>query len=479
MPATLDISKTVEITKLHKLQEQAAAQLDRAREIKALAEADNGRDMTEDEEQEFNACLDAHDELEAEFQKRLVENHRATQTAALEDRQKRIDRAPQPRTLLNQGVYSRVTHLKSRIMEDPARQFHHLGDFAMIVKDAFTPGQPVTDERLLEIRAAATGMNQMQGSQGGYLVPPQFSQQIWDMMNEMPDNLMQYCDQYTVTGESLTFNANAETSRATGSRYGGIRAYWLAEAAQKTSSMPRFRQMKLEPHELAALVYVTDKLLNNAPALEAYLRKAATEEIMWLVNDAIVNGTGAGQPLGVMNSPALVTIAKETNQPADTVELENIQKMYARLLSRARGGAAWYINQDVEPELEGLSAAVGTGGFPVYLPTPGGFPTITEAPNARLKGRPVRPVEFMQTLGDLGDILLANLQYYALGLQGTDQGGAQGIREDMSIHLRFDYNETAFRFVFAVDGQPWIASPLTPARGSNTLSPFVTLAARA
>ncbi len=471
MPTMFE-SKHAEITKLQGLQKRQAELIDEAKAINAQAEADD-RDLTDEEDARVEALLEEADSLEEEYKQRLADDQRAVRKAALAEAEARMNRLPEARTVLGAGVGRRVTHMADRIMDDPKRGFTAgFGEFAMVVQASSMPGAVVNDERLLRMNAAATGLNQTQGSQGGFLVPPEFSQMIWDGMNAMPDNLMQYCDSYPVTGESLTFAANAETSRATGSRYGGIRAYWLAEAAQKTSNMPRFRQMKLEPHELAALVYVTDKLLRNAPALESYLRKAATEEIMWLVNDAIINGTGAGQPLGIMNSPALISIAKESGQAADTLELENTQKMYARLLSRARAGAAWYINQDVEPELEGLSATNGTGGFPVYLPSPTGFPTITEMPNSRLKGRPVRPVEFMQTLGDKGDILLADLGFYALGVQG-------GIQEAMSIHLRFDYNETAFRFVFAVDGQPWIAAPLTPAHGSNTLSPFVTLDARA
>ena len=52
------------------------------------------------------------------------------------------------------------------------------------------------------------------------------------------------------------------------------------------------------------------------------------------------------------------------------------------------------------------------------------------------------------------------------------------IESAMSMHLRFDYNESVFRWLFAVDGQPWVISSLTPAKGSNTLSPFVTLQTR-
>lgn len=471
MPTTMYESKHAEITKLQGLQKRQAELIDEAKAIHAQADADD-RDLTEDENAHVEALLEEANDLEAEYKQRLADDQRAVRKAALAEAETRMQRLPEARTALGAGVGRRVTHMADRIMDDPARGFRSFGEFFSLVRDAFTPGQPITDERLVRMHAAATGMNQMQGSQGGYLVPPSFSQMIWDGMNQMPDNLMQYCDVHPMDGmESLTFNANAETSRVTGSRYGGLQAYWIAEAAEKTASMPRFRRMTLEPHELAVLVYVTDKLLRNAPALEGYLRRAAGEEIMWLVNDAIINGTGAGQPLGIMNSTALISIAKETNQPNDTVELDNINKMYTRLLSRARSGAAWYINQDVEVELEGLSASVGTGGFPVYLPSPTGFPTITEMPNSRLKGLPVRPVEYMRTVGDKGDILLANLNYYALGVQG-------GIQEAMSIHVRFQFNESAFRFVFSVAGEPWLNTPLTPANGTNTLSPFVTLDAR-
>jgi hypothetical protein len=54
-----------------------------------------------------------------------------------------------------------------------------------------------------------------------------------------------------------------------------------------------------------------------------------------------------------------------------------------------------------------------------------------------------------------------------------------GIKKDTSIHVRFNYDEQVFRFVVRVDGQPILNSPITPANGTNTLSPFVALATRA
>lgn len=467
-----DKPKTEVIRDLNELREQASAKADEAQSLMDAAEQE-GRQLSAEEQAAFDAALEASEALQAEYNERLAEDHHAARRAALADLQKNLDSNPTARTVLNQGPLSQVSHLRVRFYDDPKRGFEHLGEFAAAV---FNSGLPNTDmdERLNKIRfeSAATGMSQGVGADGGILVPPSFRNEIWTGMQSQVDNLLARTDQYPVTGESLTMPASAETSRATGSRYGGIQGYWLAEAAQMTSSKPKLRQMKLEPQELAVLVYVTDKLLRNAPALNAFVSRAASEEILFLINDAIINGNGVGQPLGILNGGGLVTVAKETGQAAATLVLDNIHKMWSRMFAPARANAVWLVNQDVEPQLEDLAATVGTGGVPVYLPQGASGPTITESPNARLKGRPVLPVEYCATLGTVGDILLVNLQYYATGLKGA-------MRDDMSIHLRFDYNETAFRFLFEVDGQPWMNNVLTPFKGSATKSAYVALATRA
>lgn len=467
------VPKSGAIKNINEMRRASGEAHDKARAILEHAKADGNRTLTAEEDAEFQAYMEESQDLERQADEEQEAMNQAARWAALEEDHRRKTRVVPPQAQLNAGIFRHVTHLHDRVLDDPRRGFAHMGEFALRVVDAYNPGLGQPDDRLLRIQAAASGMNTGLGSQGGYLIPPEFSTQIWDGLNAMPDNLMQYCDVYPVTGSSLIFPANAETSRATGSRYGGVRAYWLAEAAQMTSSAPTFRQMKLEPHKLGVLVFATDELLSNATALDTYIRRAAGEEIMWLVNDAIINGIGVGMPLGILhaNAQATITVAKEGTQEADTFLLENVNKMYARMHARARVGARWFINQDVEPQLEALNAVVGTGGLPVYIASPTGYPNVAEPPQNRLKGRPVQPIEYCKTLGDRGDVVFANLNFYAVGVRG-------GVSEAMSIHLRFDYDEVAFRFLFQVDGQPWLQQPLTPAYSALTLSPFVTLEAR-
>jgi len=312
---------------------------------------------------------------------------------------------------------------------------------------------------------AAAGMNEGAGADGGFLVQQEFSTELLKLAFD--GAVLAPLTRRVPIGPNangLRINAVKESSRATGSRFGGIRGYWTAEGGEKLASQMKFRQMDLKLHKLAGLAYVTDELLEDATALESVLKQAFADEFGFLVDDSIFEGTGAGQPLGIMNSGSLVTVPKETSQTADTVTVENIVKMWSRMWSRSRRNAIWTINQQIEPQLFTMKI----GDTPVYLPAGG----ISAAPYATLMGRPVVPTEFNSALGDKGDIVLMDLSQYLLIEKG-------GIKSDVSMHVRFVYDEMTFRFVLRVDGQPIWDAPLSPFKGTDTLSPFVTLAERA
>lgn len=306
-------------------------------------------------------------------------------------------------------------------------------------------------------------------SDGGYLIQKDFSTELLSRMNEMGQVASRVRTiNIGPNSDGLKLLAVDETSRATGSRWGGVQVYWGAEADAATAKKPKFRQMELELRDLIGLAYVTNRLLQDASALASVFMQAFSEEMSFMKEDALVNGTGAGQPLGVMNCPAKISVAKETGQAAATVVYENINKMWSRLWARSRANAVWLINQDVEPALDTMSLAIGTGGVPVYMP-PGG---AADTPYGRLKGRPVIPVEYCQTLGTAGDIILADFSQVI----AIEKGGMQA---DSSIHVRFTTNENTFRFIHRYDAQPVWNSALTPFKGSATKSPFVVLDTRA
>lgn len=346
-----------------------------------------------------------------------------------------------------------------------APEFKGFGDYLNAVRRSQTPGMS-SDNRLDSLKAAS-GLNETDPAAGGYLVAPQYATEIFKRAYET-GALASRARRMAISSNTLKINAIDETSRATGSRHGGVQAYWRAEADTVTASRPKFRQMTLTLNELMAIYYATDEVLADTTALGNLAGEAFAEEFGWLLDNAILRGTGAGQPAGILSGNATVSVAKEAGQVAGTVVWENIVKMRARLWARSRASSVWFIHQDVEPQLQTMAMPVGVGGVPVYLPATG----AAGAPYDTLFGRPVVPIEQCSSVGTVGDIVLADLSQYILAEKG-------GLEAASSMHVRFLYAEQTFRFIMRVDGQPVWQSALTPANGTNTVSPFITLATRA
>ena len=346
--------------------------------------------------------------------------------------------------------------------------FAAAGDFWKAVAHAGTPGKRI-DNRLLG--KAPLGLHSGSGPDGGFLVPRAISDQILEIVFA-EGNLLPRTDTQAIAGNSIVLKATDDSSRATGARRGGVRGYWLSEAEQHVASKPKFREVTLKPHKLGVFYYATDEELSDSggTALERKLAQYAAEEIDWLVGEAILAGDGVGKPLGILNSAATISVAKEAGQAADTIVFPNLVKMYSRMLPRSLARAAWLINADCLPQLMAL-AFPGAGGTSPAFVAGSSFPSLASAPYGTLLGRPILVTEHNPTLGDFGDILFADLSMYKTATRGQAEAA-------MSIHVRFDYGETAFRFDFRIDGQPWLQSPVTPAKGTATLSPFVGLQAR-
>ncbi len=343
--------------------------------------------------------------------------------------------------------------------------FSNFGDQLMAVVAAEAQGA-VPDPRLMGLnkRAAATGSGGAVPSDGGFLVQPEFTGEILRRVYDLGEVVTRVRRRpIGPNADGLIINAVSESSRATGSRYGGIQVYWADEGATVTAKKPKFRQMELYLRKLMGIWYVTDELLKDAVALEAIGVDAFSEEIAFVVEDSVFRGTGAGQPLGFLNSAAKVEVAKESAQVAATINATNVLKMFGRMWPRSRKNAVWFINVDAEHQLPLMTIA----NQPVYLP-PGG---LSNSPFGTLLGRPVIPVEYCETLGTAGDIILADLDQYLM----IDKGRAE---QAWSIHVRFINDEQTFRITYRVDGQPTWKTALTPYKGTATQSPFITLAVR-
>ena len=343
--------------------------------------------------------------------------------------------------------------------------FGSFGEQLQAIANAGIPGTDI-DRRLYQL--APSGMGEAVSSDGGFLVQSEFANEILRRSYNVGE-VAKRCRKIPVGNQSangLVLPRVDESSRATGSRWGGIQVYRAAEAATVAATKPKMGRLEMKLEKLMGLCYVTDELLQDVPAMENFVTEGFAEEISYELDDEIVRGSGAGQCLGLLNAGATVQQAAVGGQAVDTILIANISGMWARCWGRSQQNAVWFINQDILPQLFQLSLTIGTGGVPVFLPPSG----AAGSPFATLYGRPVIPIEQCSTLGDVGDVILADLSQYLL----IDRPMSTA----WSMHVRFIYDEMAFRITYRVNGQPLWASALTPANSASTVSPFVTLAAR-
>ena len=186
--------------------------------------------------------------------------------------------------------------------------FSTLGEQLQEVARAEISGnQP--DKRLYQVaeQRAATGLSEGISTDGGFLVQTDFTDRLLQNMFSTGE-VARRAFRVPISGNSngLKVPLIDETSRADGSRFGGARGYWVAEAGTITASKPKIRQASLELSKVAALIYTTDELLDDASALSMFVDRIATSELAFKVDDAIIRGDGAGKPLGILNAAALV-----------------------------------------------------------------------------------------------------------------------------------------------------------------------------
>jgi len=438
--------------------------------IQAKADAEK-RDLKVEEQTELDAVMVEFDTVEADIKRReriVAQEARLAAPAGRVTAPNPVASADpaQPRPNLFQGLQNTIL----RTHEDRARWgFQNMGEFAQAVRKSVT-NPSAMDQRLIQNAAATTYGSEGVGADGGFAVPPEWRAEIMRMV-EGEDSLLSRCDQQTVSGNSITFPIDETTAWQT---TGGIQTYWDSEAATITQSKPALKDLTLKLGRLTALVPVTDELLEDSSAMSSYVTSKAGEKLAFKVNDAIINGTGAGQPLGIMVAPCKVQVGKVGSQVAATIHAKNIVAMWARLPAASQRNAVWLVNQDCLPQIYQLGFAVTDGttsnvGAGALYMMPGQMQN--GGASGTLLGRPIIVTEACATLGTTGDIILADLSKYLAVVKGS-------VRADTSIHLWFDQSLTAFRFVMRMNGQPWLSAAIARKNGSNTLSHFIALEGR-
>ncbi len=345
---------------------------------------------------------------------------------------------------------------------------HYLNDLITIANPTCVKPPEALVKWADAVRKTAGYMEESDLAQGGYSVPPQFGETIFQQSLET--SIVRPRARFQpMTSNRIEIVADVDSTHS-GSYFGGVTIYRTGEGGQLTASNPTYQKIGLQLHKITGLCHITDELIeDSAIAIEADVTRKFSQAIAFVMDDDFLNGSGANQPLGVLNSanPALISVTAVAGQGSSTVIAENIRDMWSRLYPAGKASSIWLANHDVFPQLFGMGLSFGTAAVPVWLPAGG----IAEAPNGTLMGRPLILTEKCQSLGTAGDIALVDLSAYIVA--GKSNGEAPAIAS--SLHFKFDYGMQSFRFTMRYDGQPTWAAALTPAHSSTTLSPYLVL----
>jgi len=304
------------------------------------------------------------------------------------------------------------------------------------------------------------------GAEGGFLVPEEFRGEL-ARLSLGPAIVRPRARVVPMSSATLRFPKIDETSRVS-SVFGGVVVYRTEEGAELAESEASFGSLKLEATKQTALAHVTNELVRDWGAFGMFIQEIFPEAMSFYEDLDFLSANGAGAPLGALAAAngAIVQVAKQLNQVADTIVWENIIRMYARMIPSSIARAVWLASPDTFVELATMALTVGTGGSAVWL-TNG-----VDAPVLTLLGRPVIMTEKAPAvLGTQGDLSFVDFGMYLIG-------DRQQLSVDSSPHVKFTSDKTTYRMIQRNDGRPWMEQPITPHNNSATLSAFVQLASR-
>lgn len=315
------------------------------------------------------------------------------------------------------------------------------------------------DGRVTEVKDLAEAV----GATGGFLVPTEFQAQFYAVMGEQ-SFVRQRATIIPMRRRQINIPVLDQTGTTSGRPhwFGGMVFYWAEEAAEKTESDPSFREVELVAHKLIGYTRASDELVeDSAISLEGFLmgELGFVGGAMWNEEYAFLQGSGAGQPLGVVNAGATISVGRAA---ANNIRYADLVNMLESFLPSGNG--VWVAHQSVMSNLLQMQdqggGAANTGSY-IWGSAADGVP-------ARLLGYPIIFTEKLPRIGSAGDILLADWRYYLIG----DRKAAT---VESTQFDRWRYDQTSWRMVHRVDGQPWLSTPLTLQDGTSQVSPFVIL----
>lgn len=447
----------------NELRAKKAELLNSAKAIQSAADA-MGRDLSEAEGKKIDELLAQADTFEAQAKTAEADEEKARA------RRERLASLQAPASTGRKSAPENPTASTVEVKEpnftkDPMKGFASPKEYLLAVqRNSEVHPSMAADERLKFLAAAGTDEQQTSNnSYGNFLVPEGMSPNMLSIRAES-NPIISMTTSMPMGNVTLYIPARVDKDH-TDSVSGGLVVSRRAETASMASSRMEMEKVKFEAFSLYGFNYVTEELLRDSPqAVAAIIAAGFADEFASNDIKEFLSGTGVGEWLGILKSPAKIAVAKETGQAADTILGKNILNMRKRAWDY--DNCVWMANHDTYAQLATLNVSGTNSDQFLFNPARG-----EDVPD-RLLNRPIYFSEYAETLGDEGDLILVNPTQYLTGLY-------QPLESAESIHVRFDRHERAYKFWLRNAGAPWWRAALKPKKSAETLSPIVTLAVRA
>lgn len=315
------------------------------------------------------------------------------------------------------------------------------------------------------IRNAAAAMSERVPSEGGFLLSEALRAEVY-----------MYAEQALVRPRAQvipmsTYRLNLPVidnpDQASGAGVlGGMTFSIVKEGKPIPASIAGLSRVTFEARKLAGLLEdVSNELIDDGgPAFDSFIGPAVGRGVAWTEDDLFLNGTGVGEPEGLLNAPCAIYVNRATS---NTVSLVDVANMWTRLAapSMQAGTAIWLCSTAVVEALATLDQDVsGTiipaSPFMLGTGSDGGW---------RLGGLPLFVTDHVAAMGSTGDLALVDFGWYGIGdrqaLEVTRAQLGEGFANDTS-----DIKVTA-----RLDGRWLVREPVTPSNGNQTTSPVVLL----
>lgn len=226
---------------------------------------------------------------------------------------------------------------------------------------------------------------------GGYLVPEEYDSRLIQTLEE--ENIMRkLATRITTSGEHKINIAATKPAAA-----------WIEEGAALTFGDATFSQILLDAHKLHVAIKVTEELLyDNAFSLENYIIDQFGKALANAEEDAFLNGTGVGQPLGLFAATGGGTVEKT----ATALTTDEVIGLVYALKRPYRKNASFIMNDQLIAQIRTLKDNNGA-----YM----WQPTLTAGEPDKLLGYDVYTSQYAPT----DAIAFGDYKYYNIGDRGT------------------------------------------------------------